>query len=310
MTQGRRARRGAGGLRRPALRLRAHGPDDRLGQPPARRVVHAEPHAPDLHPAADLRGPLLATSRSWRAPARTTSSTTGATTVTYDRATASVTPADGGTPFALSDPSFNIKSLRGNAVLRWEYRPGSVLYFVWTQERTDFEPLGRPALRALDAAAVRRAGQRHLPGEGDVLPEPVARPARRRCGGGRASRVRARRALAAGPAGLQRRAPSLGHRARRSVVVAGPPPAPKRARAETRARVQPSHGCETTAGPHPLRRPRAGSVFTERRSPPMRSALFPTFLWVLAAGLPSPPVPPGPPRPRPVRAIRFRPCTP
>ena len=53
-----------------------------------------------------------------------------------------VTPANGGTPFALSDPSFNFKSLRGNAVLRWEYRPGSVLYAVWTQERTDEEDLG------------------------------------------------------------------------------------------------------------------------------------------------------------------------
>ena len=53
-----------------------------------------------------------------------------------------VTPAAAGTPFALGDPSFNFKSLRGNAVLRWEYRPGSVLYFVWTQERTDEEALG------------------------------------------------------------------------------------------------------------------------------------------------------------------------
>jgi hypothetical protein len=48
----------------------------------------------------------------------------------------------GGTRFALGDPSFNFKSLRGNAVLRWEYRPGSVLYFVWTQERTDREDAG------------------------------------------------------------------------------------------------------------------------------------------------------------------------
>jgi hypothetical protein len=63
---------------------------------------------------------------------------------TYDPATGIVDP-DGPGPapeFRLVDPSFNIKSLRGNAVLRWEYRPGSVLYFVWTQERTDFEPLG------------------------------------------------------------------------------------------------------------------------------------------------------------------------
>ena len=32
-------------------------------------------------------------------------------------------------------PDFNDKSLRGNAVLRWEYRPGSTLYLVWSQNR-------------------------------------------------------------------------------------------------------------------------------------------------------------------------------
>jgi uncharacterized protein DUF5916/cellulose/xylan binding protein with CBM9 domain len=31
-------------------------------------------------------------------------------------------------------------SLRGNAVLRWEYHPGSAMYFVWTQERADGDP--------------------------------------------------------------------------------------------------------------------------------------------------------------------------
>ncbi len=38
-------------------------------------------------------------------------------------------------PFTISNPDFNFKSLRGNAVLRWEYSPGSTLYLVWTQER-------------------------------------------------------------------------------------------------------------------------------------------------------------------------------
>ncbi len=38
---------------------------------------------------------------------------------------------------------FNFKSLRGNAVLRWEYFPGSTLYFVWTQSRSDYENLGK-----------------------------------------------------------------------------------------------------------------------------------------------------------------------
>ncbi len=30
------------------------------------------------------------------------------------------------------DPDFSMRSLRGNAVLRWEYRPGSTLFLVWT----------------------------------------------------------------------------------------------------------------------------------------------------------------------------------
>jgi hypothetical protein len=42
----------------------------------------------------------------------------------------------------LDDPDFNIRSLRGNAVLRWEYRPGSALFFVWQQERYDDERMG------------------------------------------------------------------------------------------------------------------------------------------------------------------------
>jgi len=44
--------------------------------------------------------------------------------------------------FVISNPDFNYKSLRGNAVLRWEYLPGSVLYFVWTQTRSDVENIG------------------------------------------------------------------------------------------------------------------------------------------------------------------------
>ncbi|MBX2992368.1 MAG: carbohydrate binding family 9 domain-containing protein [Bacteroidetes bacterium] len=39
--------------------------------------------------------------------------------------------------FTVSNPDFNFKSLRGSAVLRWEYMPGSTIYFVWTQQRTD-----------------------------------------------------------------------------------------------------------------------------------------------------------------------------
>jgi len=40
-------------------------------------------------------------------------------------------------PIPISNPNFSIASLRGNAVLRWEYLPGSTLYLVWTQNRYD-----------------------------------------------------------------------------------------------------------------------------------------------------------------------------
>ncbi len=59
-------------------------------------------------------------------------------------------------PFSINNPDFNYVSLRGNAVLRWEYLPGSVLYFVWTQEREDNEPNGNftfgPSLNRLASA--------------------------------------------------------------------------------------------------------------------------------------------------------------
>jgi len=44
--------------------------------------------------------------------------------------------------FQLPNPDFNFRSLRGNAVLRWEYRPGSTLFLVWQQQRSGVEPFG------------------------------------------------------------------------------------------------------------------------------------------------------------------------
>ncbi|PYP78611.1 MAG: hypothetical protein DMD35_10895 [Gemmatimonadetes bacterium] len=40
-------------------------------------------------------------------------------------------------PFTFDNPSFDTRSLLGNVVYRWEYRPGSTLYLVWTQSRSD-----------------------------------------------------------------------------------------------------------------------------------------------------------------------------
>ncbi len=48
-----------------------------------------------------------------------------------------VSPGDGGTDFFVPDLDFNFRSLRGNAVLRWEYRPGSTLFVIWQRSTTD-----------------------------------------------------------------------------------------------------------------------------------------------------------------------------
>ncbi|HEU0055082.1 MAG TPA: DUF5916 domain-containing protein, partial [Longimicrobium sp.] len=53
------------------------------------------------------------------------------------------------------NPDFNFRSLRGNAVLRWEYRPGSTLFFVWQQQRSGSEAFGDFAFDR-DAGAVFR----------------------------------------------------------------------------------------------------------------------------------------------------------
>jgi hypothetical protein len=71
----------------------------------------------------------------------------------YGRNVGTITPSGGAyrvdpdgngpaAPFTIGNPDFNIRSLHGDAVLRWEFRPGSALYFVWQQERNDFEPFG------------------------------------------------------------------------------------------------------------------------------------------------------------------------
>jgi hypothetical protein len=64
------------------------------------------------------------------------------TTIGYDSGSASYTVhPDGAQPsdsFFISNPDFRVRSLNINAVLRWEYRPGSTLFVVWTQRRSGF----------------------------------------------------------------------------------------------------------------------------------------------------------------------------
>ena len=81
-----------------------------------------------------------------RAPGTYSFAEYGAGQISYDAANASylISPdsAAGAPKFTVSQPNFNVRSLRGNAVVRWDYRPGSSLYFVWQQQRSGFERLG------------------------------------------------------------------------------------------------------------------------------------------------------------------------
>lgn len=45
--------------------------------------------------------------------------------------------------FRFSDPDFNVREFHSNLVARWEFRPGSLAYLVWSQGRDDFEGIGR-----------------------------------------------------------------------------------------------------------------------------------------------------------------------
>jgi len=63
---------------------------------------------------------------------------------------------DGESDFSFDDPNFNFKQFRSTVVLRWEYLPGSTLFFVWSSSKTKydytgaFQPIG-------DLDALRRA---------------------------------------------------------------------------------------------------------------------------------------------------------
>ena len=66
----------------------------------------------------------------------------GATKALVARRTFDFVPYDLGNGGSASDHDFNLRQLRGNAVLRWEWREGSTLYLAWQQRRLGFAPLG------------------------------------------------------------------------------------------------------------------------------------------------------------------------
>jgi hypothetical protein len=63
------------------------------------------------------------------------------TNLQYDPASGIYTvdpdPSAGAPSFSFGDPDFNLKSARLNAVFRWEIKPGSTFYAVWTRQQVD-----------------------------------------------------------------------------------------------------------------------------------------------------------------------------
>jgi hypothetical protein len=54
-----------------------------------------------------------------------------------------ITDNGGADTLRIPNPDFNILSFRSNAVLRWEWRPGSTLFLVWAQDRQAGDQRGR-----------------------------------------------------------------------------------------------------------------------------------------------------------------------
>ena len=67
--------------------------------------------------------------------------------ISFDAAANSyaVTEAGGGPTFVFANPDFSFRQFRSNLVVRWEWKPGSSVYVVWYQGRTDFVPSWEPA---------------------------------------------------------------------------------------------------------------------------------------------------------------------
>ncbi|HEU4641095.1 MAG TPA: DUF5916 domain-containing protein [Gemmatimonadaceae bacterium] len=75
--------------------------------------------------------------------------TFGGSEIAYDAATGAYAVdvnGDGSSDLGFGNPDFNFKQFRSTTVLRWEYRPGSTLFVVWSDGRSRFDPTGDFAL--------------------------------------------------------------------------------------------------------------------------------------------------------------------
>ena len=54
---------------------------------------------------------------------------------------------NGEVDYSFELPDFNFKQFRSNLVIRWEYRPGSQIYLVWSQELSNSDSYGDFSLK-------------------------------------------------------------------------------------------------------------------------------------------------------------------
>jgi hypothetical protein len=69
--------------------------------------------------------------------------TNGTTLARNSDGSYTVTDNGGADTLAIANPDFNVLSFRSNAVLRWEWRPGSTLFLVWQQQRSAADQRGQ-----------------------------------------------------------------------------------------------------------------------------------------------------------------------
>jgi hypothetical protein len=53
-----------------------------------------------------------------------------------------VNETESGLTYEFENPDFSVKEFLSNLVFRWEYRPASYLYLVWSQTRSGYDPWG------------------------------------------------------------------------------------------------------------------------------------------------------------------------
>jgi hypothetical protein len=76
--------------------------------------------------------------------------------------TGAIQVTDGDDAFRIGFRDFNVRSLRTNAVMRWEWRPGSTAYLVWQQNGENFVPGGDPLRPTSFFDAVQTRGDNFL----------------------------------------------------------------------------------------------------------------------------------------------------